>query len=135
MSKYHPLDVRHPRNRAAERRDYLLAPPAPRDAPPATAPARPSATPAAAPATSGPWGQRGAARDDIAARLSRGTRAAARRAGTGARGDTRPRRMPTGLIFALIFGGVVLANNPQIVTQALNALRRWAWDLGITLPF
>lgn len=65
MSKYHPLDVRHPANRDLRSRTFLLDPPSQEQGKPARRVQRPSRTRQAAPASAStpvnPWGERGKA--------------------------------------------------------------------------
>lgn len=120
MSKYHPLDVRHPSNRRYLHKNYLLYPPAPIETRYAQGtPARrgrslqPSAAPLAEPAAAAtaPWG-----RAPVAS-VERGL---------------------GGLLRTLFVMGVVvavIAAQSDLFAPLIRQLRLWAFDLGITLPF
>ena len=135
MSRYHPLDVRHPANRAAEQRSYLLAPLPRANTHPAPPPAAASAP---APAS-----------------LSPAALAAARAAGQSparnpARGGARPRPQAPSATPARREGGLgaflrslmilaviltIVGMQTDLLDPALRQIRLWALDLGIVLPF
>lgn len=126
MSKYHPLDVRHPANRDLLSRNYLLDPPA-ASAAPASASARASASdrsPAAAaqraarqPAA--PWGRRERTSAPPAA-----TQTTGRRSGT----------FWWNALLVSVFV-VIFASQNGMLVGVLDALRLLARQNGITLPF
>lgn len=133
MSKYHPLDVRHPDNRDRERNSYLLAPPddstyaLPGVQAPVQVASRRSAdyrrngsatttTPPPAPQSTGsadPWG-------------GSGTRAAPAPAATAPR---RRSSLPKLLIFAVI--AFVILRNTGLWEQLSRFVSRTAFELGL----
>ncbi len=126
MSRYHPLDVRHPSNLRYANPNYLLSGPIHAQSTPATT--APSRAPAALHSRSDvatqaaarpvqPWGGRSTASPPAAARAK-----------SGSGGFWR-----TGF-WLLIFGGVVLWQNGGL-NGALRLVRRLALDFGIVLPF
>jgi len=129
MSKYHPLDVRHPSNRSLLHRNYLLHPPAPvaeRVATERPLAAGSASTRSRTPFTrsvAGPWGGSAAAAAAVAAVPA----AVARRAG----GISRKLRL---LIFGLI-ALVIVARQTDLLEPVLWQLRLWARQLGFELPF
>jgi len=144
MSKYHPLDVRHPANRENERRSYLLpaAPPArpvaeSRREAARSSPARSSPARAAGPDRASPWdkpargtaGTNGApARTPPAREPSPAAPVAAERTGSGFAGFLRS------LVFLLIFVALV-ATQTDLLDPVLTEIRYRALELGIRLPF
>ena len=135
MSKYHPLDVRHPANRPYLSKNYLLDPPSMTHDTryDAVGPARDTATRrpdvarpparrrAAAPASGAqpvaPWG-------------STPTPAAAQ----GASGASRAAGILRTVFFLGVFGFIVL-NQTDAFEILTEQLRSWALDLGIPFPF
>lgn len=139
MSKYHPLDVRHPANRDRERNSYLLAPPddstyalrtveksaqAPSrrsadyrsksqttvvETPVTVAPSRPSERPA----TSAPWGGNSTASTQNTALI-----------------DT-PRRsvLPKLIVFGVV--AYVILNNFNLMDEIVRFVTRTVNDLGL----
>jgi len=115
MSKYHPLDVRHPANRALERRNFLLDPPrADLTKPPRPrAERRPRAaattTPPAAPAA--PWGR---------------NRAAASTPASGASPTQAPTRFSFGFSRLILIGvALYLLNRSGALEGLLDTLSQW----------
>ncbi len=127
MSKYHPLDVRHPNNRDLERRNFLLDPP--RNAASVQTPERDAASrpgvrktaPQNATASATPWG------------FARRTPPAE------AAGVTRPAENRAGRAIRLVFFLIVVAIALQSQTHLLDGLIIWAqqtaYDLGLWSPF
>ena len=120
MSRYHPLDVRHPANRDLLNRNYLLDPPArrPRTASerPATGSAPRSRTPGAR-QVSAPWSSPPSS--------SSGTTA---RRGAGLAGFLR-----TLVIIGVVIA--VLAQQTDLLDPLILQVRIWAFDMGLPLPF
>lgn len=138
MSKYHPLDVRHPSNRDLTRRDYLLDPIPARSAAPQPARASGARTEKARPATAGvqqpaaPWSS------------TTGRNRAAAPPATSPAPGTATRRAESalgglmGFLRSLIIFGIiliVLAQQTDILDPVILQLRLWALDLGFRLPF
>lgn len=119
MSKYHPLDVRHPANRNLERRNFLLDPPRadltkpPRPRIERSSPGRTTTPPPATPTT--PWGRARAA----AGAATAGTRSALPTRATGQQSSGRWR-----LVFLLIVVLTMLYN-----AGALDAIGDTLTDL------
>lgn len=124
MSKYHPLDVRHPSNRDLLRRHYLLDPPAPHGpgAGGQSVPARTVAQSALSenrrrqPAA--PWGRREASPTTVAA-------------------PATTRRVGGFWWNAFIIGVfvVIFASQNGMLAGLLDTLRAMARQNGIALPF
>ena len=134
MSKYHPLDVRHPANQQYQNRNFLLDPPsqttqvhsrsrARADAARATAaassgphpaPSRQTATPVA------PWGTPGTSSGAPATRNER--------RGSGLGGFMRS-------LFILVVILVILGTQTHLLDELVLQLRIWAYQLGIPLSF
>lgn len=131
MSKYHPLDVRHPANRDLERRNYLLEPIAqPAPAAPAEKPARAarrtSPPPAQAPAqvAASPWGRPKPSRRGAQPAVT----PAPEQAGSGFGGFLRS-------LFIVAVIVTLLATQTNLLDPLLTEIRFRALDLGIRLPF
>ena len=126
MSKYHPLDVRHPSNRSLLHRNYLLYPPAPVEA--RTATERPLAAGSSSTRTRTPFNRSVAAPWANTAAAAAAVPAAVVRRASGMSGWLR----------GLIFGGVILvilAQQTDLLDPVVWQLRVWALELGVTLPF
>lgn len=134
MSKYHPLDVRHPSNRDLTRRDYLLDPAPVRSAAPTPARATAARTEKARPAgiaqPAAPWSDSNTSR-----------RAATQ---TAASNVPATRRVESGLgalmgfLRSLIIIGIVLivlAQQTDLLDPVIFQLRVWALEMGFRLPF
>lgn len=136
MSKYHPIDVRHPSNRPYLHRNYLLD--APTRGPASSsgnsarpAPAATTRTAAAASAVTRALGTRRSGMDprEVAAPWSTPNAATTtQRAQRGGLGFFRSL-----VIFAVIV--FVVSRNSDILDPVLGQLRLWALRMGFELPF
>ena len=146
MSKYHPIDVRHPSNRAYLKRNFLLDPPrqdlaeAPRhqirtetraEAPRSTSGSSAQRTERRAQGTVAPWGDRLPA-SVVNRRAGRPTSLAT----TG--GDERSGSWGK-ILRAVFFIGIALwifgNSNSALWRNMIVQIRLWAANNGIALPF